>query len=69
VHQYNSEDVASAGKIHCSLQQEQMRSDHLIRMHLIGEPSAPTSLRGKQCNMYSPFLTLSSLRASTMMIS
>ena len=40
-------------------------SDHLIRMHLTGEPSAPTSLRGKQWRLYNPTGTSSSFRPST----
>jgi hypothetical protein len=35
---------------------------HLTRMHLVGDPSAPTSLRGKQCNMYIPASTSSRFR-------
>lgn len=38
--------------------------DHFIRMHRIGEPSHPISLRGKQCNMYIPAFTWSSFRPS-----
>jgi len=40
-------------------------SDHLIRMHLTGEPSAPTCLRGKQWRLYTPTGTSSSFRPST----
>ena len=48
---------------------EHQRGDHLIRMHLTGEPSEPTNRRGKQCSMYIPVLMLSSFRNSTKMIS
>ena len=43
VHENNSKDAASVGTIHCSLQQEQTLSDHLVRMHMIGEPSTSLS--------------------------
>jgi hypothetical protein len=42
---------------------------HFIRMHLIGEPSAPRNRSGRQCNEYSPGMTFSNLRPSTRMIS
>jgi hypothetical protein len=44
-------------------------NDHLMRMHLVGAPSAPTSLRGKQCSMYIPASMSSSFRPSTGIIS
>lgn len=42
---------------------------HLIRMHLIGDPSAPGNLKGKQWTEYIPGSTSSSFKASTRMIS
>ena len=42
---------------------------YLIRMHRIGDPSAPTNLRGKQWIEYIPAGTSLSFRASTRMIS
>ena len=42
---------------------------YLIRMHLMGDPSAPTNLRGKQCTEYIPGWTSSSFRPSTSMTS
>ena len=56
----------SRGMIQFILRQHQgAMSDHLIRMHLTGEPSAPTSLRGKQWRLYTPTGTSSSFRPST----
>ena len=40
-----------------------------MRMHLIGDPSAPTNLRGKQWTEYIPGWMSSSFRPSTRMIS
>lgn len=45
------------------------RTPYLMRMHLIGEPSAPSNLSGKQWTEYSPGLTSSNFRPSTRMIS
>lgn len=42
---------------------------HLIRMHLIGDPSAPGNLKGKQWTEYIPGWMSSSFNASTRMIS
>jgi len=38
-------------------------------MHLIGDPSAPANLRGKQWTEYNPAGTSSSFRLSTRMLS
>lgn len=42
---------------------------YFMRMHLIGDPSAPSNLRGKQCRSYIPGTTSSNFRPSTRMIS
>lgn len=45
------------------------RNYYLMRMHLIGDPSAPSNLRGKQRTEYIPGWMSSSFRPSTSMIS
>lgn len=41
----------------------------LMRMHRIGDPSAPSNLKGKQCTVYIPGFTSSSFKPSTRIIS
>lgn len=52
-----------------NIQRRRWEVNHLIRMHLVGAPSAPTSLNGKQWSEYIPASTPSSFSASTGIIS
>lgn len=57
----------------CKTDQPTYREDdemnHLMRMHLVGAPSAPTNLNGRQWSEYIPTSTSSSFSASTGIIS